>query len=517
MPSSFFSTILLARSLYLPARYRLLRPIAKRYAEGCPFAGRPVHKNFVAASHPASTSTSPDAYCLNPPLNDGASAVYPAGRLCYTPPVMEAIARHFPILPVAVALLIGTWPACAGESEQQGGESVRIDPGEFRIGRWAAAVTVPGGDIHFDIRLGRAGGDDGGYTAVLINGEERVPVGEVSASGRSIRLLFPAFNSWIEAELDGGVLTGSLTLTKRGGVTQVMPFRAEFAEGYTIAVEGPPPQIDVTGRWDVTFVTEEGDSSQAVGEFRQDGGQISGTFLTPTGDYRFLSGTAAGREFALWCFDGAHAYRFAGRVGQDDTIDGDFWSGAKSHERWAARRDESAALPDPYQLTRLREGYDRIQFRFPDLDGNMVSLDDPRFTGKVVIVALAGSWCPNSHDEAAFLSRYYNENRNRGLEIVGLMYEHLRDEQAAVTQIRRFQKNHKIEYTLLYAGYSDKEEAQKTLPMLDRIVSFPTMLFIDRSGVVRRIHTGFSGPGTGPHYEAFKREFSEIMDGLLSG
>ena len=96
------------------------------------------------------------------------------------------------------------------------------------------------------------------------------------------------------------------------------------------------------------------------------------------------------------------------------------------------------------------------------------------------------------------------------------MYEHLRDEKAVMKQIQRFQKKHKINYTLLYAGYSDKEEAQKTLPMLNQVISFPTTVFIGRNGDVRRIHTGFSGPGTGEHFEELKSEFSALVDQLLA-
>jgi peroxiredoxin len=414
--------------------------------------------------------------------------------------------KWFAILSVAMLT------ACSGGGDNQG-RTATVEPGAIKTGRWAAEVTVPGGEIRFDVALSR---DGEAYGAAVVNGDERVPVGEVEVEDESLRMFFPAFNSRIEASLNGGVLDGSLTLTKRGGVEQTMPFRAEYAQGYTFSIGGATPEIDVTGRWDVTFLQEDGQSSKAIGEFEQDGGELRGTFLTPTGDYRYLSGTATGRSVELSCFDGAHAFLFRASVKPDGALEGDFWSGTKWHERWTARRDEAAVLPDPYQLTYLREGYKRIAFSFPDLDGKAVSLDDDRFDDKVVIVTLAGSWCPNCSDEAAFLSNYYNENKNRGLEIVTLMYEHLPDEQTAMRQIERFRNKHQIEYTLLYAGYSDKEEAQKTLPMLNHVMSYPTMIVIDRNGEVRRIHTGFSGPGTGPHYNEFKQEFSTYVNTLLA-
>jgi peroxiredoxin len=423
---------------------------------------------------------------------------------------MKKLKRSFGFKLLAI-LAIAVLPACSGGGKE--GQSATVEPGAIKTGRWAAEVTVPGGVVRFALELKRQGDT---YGAVLVNGDERVPVSEVSVEDDALRLFFPAFNSRIEAALEGGVLNGSLTLNKRGGTVQAMPLRAVYAQGYTFSVGGAQPEIDVTGRWAVDFFQDDGVSSKAIGEFRQDGSDLRGTFLTPTGDYRYLTGTVTGGTFELSCFDGAHAFLFNARVGPDGSLEGDFWSGTKWHERWTARRDDNAALPDPYELTFLREGYDGIAFSFPDVNGKTVSLDDHRFDDKVVIVTLAGSWCPNCHDEAAFLTDYYNENKDRGLEIVTLMYEHLRDEQDAVRQIERFRKKHNIEYTLLYAGYSGREEAQQTLPMLNHIMSFPTTIIIGRDGEVRRIHTGFSGPGTGQHYDAFKREFSSFVNTLLA-
>jgi hypothetical protein len=51
--------------------------------------------------------------------------------------------------------------------------------------------------------------------------------------------------------------------------------------------------------------------------------------------------------------------------------------------------------------------------------------------------------------------------------------------------------------------------------MLNRVLGFPTTIFIDREGEVRKIHTGFSGPGTGVHYEMFVEEFNTFMNELL--
>ena len=159
---------------------------------------------------------------------------------------------------------------------------------------------------------------------------------------------------------------------------------------------------------------------------------------------------------------------------------------------------------------------ERVDFRFPDTAGQSVSLDDERFAGKVVVLALAGSWCPNCHDEAAVLAPFYREHRARGLEIVGLMFEHLDDFDQAATQVNAFREKFGIEYELLVAGFSDKTQATETLGLLDKVIAYPTMIVLDRTHTVRNVHTGFNGPGTGVHYEEFQASFSALINELLN-
>ena len=74
---------------------------------------------------------------------------------------------------------------------------------------------------------------------------------------------------------------------------------------------------------------------------------------------------------------------------------------------------------------------------------------------------------------------------------------------------------HKIEYPLLIAGLSDKKAATRSLPILDRVRAFPTTIFLHRSGRIRAIHTGFTGPATGGAYRKLQHEFESIIEELL--
>jgi peroxiredoxin len=199
----------------------------------------------------------------------------------------------------------------------------------------------------------------------------------------------------------------------------------------------------------------------------------------------------------------------------DGSLKGDFWSGTRWHESWQAHRNFEASLPDAYAMTYLKDGYDRLEFSFPDLGGNPVALSDQQYQDKVVLVTLSGTWCPNCADEVAFLSDYYRENKDRGLEVITLLYEHFEAFEPAAKQGRALRDKFGIGYELLIAGTSDKTLASETLPMLSSVLAFPTMIFIARDGRVRKIHTGFSGPATGQRYLKFVAEFNALMDELL--
>jgi peroxiredoxin len=384
----------------------------------------------------------------------------------------------------------------------------------LRPGTWRAVAQLSGGEMPFFIDLAQ---DEHGWSAEIVNGVERISVPELTVDGDALILVFPAFNNRIELELQpDGALTGSLILTKRYGELQVMPVRAEYGRDYRFSPAAEMSQVSVAGRWAVLFEDDDGVVTPAVAEFEQFGHEVTGTFLTPLGDYRYLAGELQGGLLRLSTFDGAHAFLFSAAVLEDGALVGEFWSGTQWHENWIARRDPQAALPDADSLTRLAPGYDRLEFSFPDQDGVEVALDDERFRGKVVVITLAGSWCPNCHDEAAFMAPLYLEYRERGVEVIALMYEHFEDFETAASQVRLFREEKGIEYTTLIAGVSDKTLAAETLPMLNHVLAFPTTIFIDREGGIRRIHTGFSGPGTGEYYEAQSASFRATLDELVA-
>jgi peroxiredoxin len=368
-----------------------------------------------------------------------------------------------------------------------------------KMGTYRAVLTLPGGDLPFGLELRIEGAKTLGY---LVNDKERVKLDEVTVAGPHLEISMPGYENRLTADAAGEGLQGEVVLVKSGGKQQHIPLHAQQGQEYRFFAVPTPGSIDVSGRWAVRFVDDDGTPEIAVGEFAQ--------------SRDVVSGQVRGNELYLSTFDGAHAFLYKATAAADDTLAGDFWVGTAHHERWTAKRDAKAALPDEYGLTHMRTGAKQFDFAFPDLTGKTVSSKDQAFHGKVLIVALAGSWCPNCHDEAAFLEPLYREYRGKGVEVVSLMFEHFGDFPRAAEATQRFRQHYGIEYTTLIAGISVKDEAAKKLPMLDRVYAFPTTLFIDRQGVVRKIHTGFSGPATGEHYTQFVDEVKTTLDRLLA-
>lgn len=386
-------------------------------------------------------------------------------------------------------------------------------PTTVSFGTYRAVLKVPGGDLPFGLELAQ---ENGKPVAFLVNGTERVRVDETVVDGTRVELKMPGYGNTIVAEATPQGLSGDAVMLRRHAQHVKVPFVAELGKTARFPDGAPPSPVGVAGRWSVTFTSRDGKTEPAVAEFVQDGAKVTGTFMTPTGDHRFLEGRLNGDQLLLSRFDGGSAFLYSARLTPEGTLSGNWWSGSWSVEDWTATRDENATLGADAPASKLKNPDTPLAFTFPNLDGKPVSLDDARFAGKVVIVSLGGSWCPNCHDEAKFLQPYYRDLKSQGLEIVYLQFEHFDTFAEAVAENRRFVKQFGIEWPVLIAGISDKDDVPTKLPQLETMAAFPTTLFVDRKGKVRRIHTGFSGPATGAHHEEWRQEFETLVKQLLA-
>jgi thiol-disulfide isomerase/thioredoxin len=384
--------------------------------------------------------------------------------------------------------------------------------GTLKTGMWRATIEIQGQQLPFNFELTKD--DEGGYDIYLRNADERLLLDEVNVTRDSINIGLHIFDANIKASIKGDTLKGEFIKNYEKDFN--IPFTAVYGQSFRFErVKDQKDVPDFTGKYAVTF-THEFDTTKAVGIFKQQGDSVTGTFLTPTGDYRYLQGNVVNGLMQLSTFDGNHAYIFRATKKEDGSLTGEFISGKNHMEFWEGIKDENASLPDPESLTYLKPGYERIEFKFPDVNGNPVTLNDEKYKNKVVILQMFGTWCPNCMDETMFLSPWYNENKKRGVEIIGLAYERKPDFDYASGRVKKMIDKLKVSYDFVIAGTNDKTQAAETLPMLNKVVAFPTTIFIGKDGKVKKIHTGFSGPGTGFYYEQGIQKFNETVNELLS-
>jgi len=374
-------------------------------------------------------------------------------------------------------------------------------------GIWRAVLITPGGELPFNFELDR---NKESYTITIINGEERLKLDDVVVNGDSVIARFPVYESELRLKSKGDSLTGKfINLTRQTNAEIPMFAKAGDKRRFTSTAKATN---NPDGRWSVVFSPMQKEKSDAVGIFHkaEKGNRITGTFLTTSGDYRYLDGQINGDSLFLSTFNGVFVYLFKARV-TGNVIRGMYWSGTHYSEPWSAILDSTAALPDPNGLTSFSGEF---KFSFPDPDSVIISLDDERFRNKVVIVQFLGSWCPNCLDETAFFSEYYNKHSDPRMEFVGLSFEKTDDFRHAVSNVTRFNKRLDVKYIILIPG--NRTQRQDIYPELQNFQGYPTTVFLDKQHRVRKIHAGFSGPATGAEYEKFKDEFEKFITLLIN-
>ena len=361
--------------------------------------------------------------------------------------------------------------------------------------------------------------EQGKTVLYILNAREKIKITNVTITGDSMFFATPAFESSFRIRLlTNGDMNGTY-IKGTSGTTQYWPLHAYAKTKNRFPTNSGPAKNNISGQWDVTITRANGTLRKALGVFEQNGNMLSGSFLTPAADYRYLDGIVTGDSLMLSGFDGDNVHLLEAKVDNSNTITGGvFYNGYSAKETWIAKRNDSAALPEINEPTRLRKGSSGLSFTFNDLQGLPVSINDDKYKNKVVVIQLMGSWCANCLDETKFLSDYYKRNHSKGIEIIALAYELTTDSNRSKKSLIKFRKLLDVTYPMLITGVtaSDEHKTEKTLPQLTAIKSFPTTIFIDKKGNVREIHTNFYGPGSGKYYVESKNKFYDTVDKLLN-
>lgn len=356
--------------------------------------------------------------------------------------------------------------------------------------------------------------ENGKVQLTVRNADELIDITEVERVGDSLLAKFPTFTSELVMAINDS-LSGYYYPkgVKEGRRYRFFAIKGEIDRFPWFTLE---PQFNITGRW--WFIENPGtiDSTVMVAELKQDGSRVTGTILSTTGDYRYLEGKVAGNMFYFSKCDGAQSIIVRGEITDSTRMINGLISGSPHWvSSWHAVRDENAKLPEAESLVWVRKGFSTFEFAGIDLSGNRITSNDEQFKGKVLAVLAGGSWCPNCLDEGRFYKTMYEKYRNRGFEVVSLCFEDKTFE-AAQPKIKRFAQSIGANYTFLYVAPRGRQQRDSVLYALDGTMAYPTSMILDRNGKIRRVETGFSGPGTGEHYDSFARQTEELIVKLLN-
>jgi thiol-disulfide isomerase/thioredoxin len=375
-------------------------------------------------------------------------------------------------------------------------------------GLWDATVLVNNGALEIPFRF-ELSGSGSNVKGSFFNGDDKTTSTSGSFENGKLSLSFDELGTKLDATLKDGRLEGEYARGTRGAP---YPFSAKR---YTPAATGETNIPSIAGLWNV----QVGKSSKGEAAWqlivRQSGAEASAAILRIDGDTGTLTGTYRDGKFALSHFSGARPLRLELTPSADGTL-----AVVQNTDKplTAIRAEQATAkgLPqpsDPSRFTSVKDPTEPFRFNFPDLEGKMVSNTDPRFQGKVVIVAIGGSWCPNCHDETPFLVDLYKKYKKQGLEIVELSFE----EEAQIknpVRVKAFNKRYGVEYTVLIPG--EPKELNDKVPQGLNLNSFPTTFFLGRDGKVRSAHAGFAGKASGKFHTEMKEDITALVERLLA-
>jgi len=343
---------------------------------------------------------------------------------------------------------------------------------------------------------------------VLHNGKEAINLKDITFVKGEISI--PLQNYELSLQLtpkDKDTLVGNLVRHNKNPIVKTPVIGVHgIKERFTALKEAPT--VDITGKWALEMKDEKDQTTPGIGIFAQKDGRFTGSILTQTGDYRYLEGYVSANNFEAASFDGVYNYVFKGNL-KDGKMQAALLS--NSTTQITGQLDAKAELPDAYKQTGIKE----LKFIFPDLKGQSVTLNHPKFKNKPVIVQIYGSWCPNCIDEMNYLIPWYNKNNKRGIEIVALAFERSLSIEEATRQLLKVQKKLNVPYVILQAGSTAEDKPSDKLPGLTNFISFPTTIFLNKKHEVVKVHAGFNGPSTGEYFEKWKVEFNQTIDALV--
>ena len=353
------------------------------------------------------------------------------------------------------------------------------------------------------------------FHIIIHNAEEKIEVKDIqygrdrTTAKDTLQIQFPIYDTYISAVTEEKVMEGYWNVNYKDNYK--VKFKATHGDTTRFKKGLDTAQMNISGSWDVTFDVGSPDAYPAIGRFNQKNNYLTGTFLTETGDYRYLEGSVHNKKAFLSCFDGSHAFLFEAKDLGDGELNGVFKSGTHYTSPFLAKKNNEAAIGDPFSLNEITDPEEPMEFEFPNTEGIMVSLNNEKFDNKSKIIMIMGTWCPNCKDASDFIKDFLANTSRKDIEVVSVAFERYNDVEKNLAQIKRYKEKGSIPWEVVLGGNYRKSEASKVMKQLDKVISYPTMIFLDKDNYIKFVHTGFSGPAT-EEFNSFKTKFSSIID-----
>ena len=346
-----------------------------------------------------------------------------------------------------------------------------------------------------------------GETLTLFNGSESI----VCSALDSLCYTVPVFSGTLCMDGEGrGQWTDILRV---GDALYTVPVRWS-----SIAPSTPSGTALDTTKWRLAFGTEDPWFGDLV-LHEDDAGILGGTIETATGDFRFLHGSEENGNIVLQTFDGAHLFRFSCERTENRLVNGWFASGNHYSTPFEGERLNDDHLP-------LSSGQQAVWTGLPvaysgySMTRNPVDWKAAEHRDTVHILSVMGTWCPNCMDEHRLLRDLARQHPN--VKVHTLAFERGLDrpngEKLALRRLKNYHEEMELwrlddRWDVTLAGPASKTEAQKKLPFLDKVVSFPTTIVLHPEQEEPWIHSGFNGPATGAKYDLERAALVAAING----
>ncbi len=383
-------------------------------------------------------------------------------------------------------------------------------------GTWEGTATVRGQQVPLRLQLS---GSSPALKAALLNGPDQSAASSATFNEGHLLVKFDYYARTLDATLDHDTLTGTFGLASAQPSARYSLVLHPAASA-AVAASGP----DIRGDWEIAVSSNKGESAwllRVQPAARPYG--VHAVVQRIDGDTGSLYGNWDGTAYRVGRFTAAGPALYTLTPKSDGTLVVSNLLAAPELKAQSidlvarrpaeARKEKLAAPTVSTEQTSVKDPSAPFTFGFPDLSGKLVSNTDPQFQGKVVIVAIGGSWCPNCHDEAPFLESLYKQYHSQGLEIVILSFEE-DDQLKDPARLRAFIARYGLTYTVLVAGTPD--QLQEKIPQADHLNCWPTSFILGRDGRVKEVHAGFAGPANPEGHKELEHEVTGLVANLLA-